>query len=352
MKNFLQYSFLDNTLLDYLVVMGIVLLAVLVKRVLSKYIAGLLFRLMKTRTNTIDKKVFTQLVIAPLEVFLVVLITIIAFERLNFPSFLDVKIYKVSFQNMIEGLTIVILIISFIRLCIRIINFLALILEEKANLTDDQTDNQLVVFFKDFFKVLLVIIGIVLVLKFAFGYSVSSLITGLSLAGAAIALATRESIENLIASFIIFFDRPFSTGDLVKVHSFTGTVEKIGLRSTRIRTDQKTYVTVPNKQMVDSILDNLSQRTQRRSFTQIEILSDTSKSTIDQFITLLRGRIKETKEIENSTVMLADFQKNAFVVSVEFFTAPIPIDKFNNVREKIHLDIIELLESLNMHLKP
>ncbi len=352
MNKFLQYRFLDNAILDYLVVLGIVLFALLVKRILSKYIAGLLFRLMKTRTNTIDQKVFTQLVIAPLEFFLVVLITIIAFERLNFPSLLDVKIYKVSFQNMIGGLTIIVLIISFIRLCIRIINFLALILEEKANLTDDQTDNQLVVFFKDFFKVLLVILGLVLVLKFAFGYSVSSLITGLSLAGAAIALATRESIENLIASFIIFFDRPFSTGDLVKVHSFTGTVEKIGLRSTRIRTDQKTYVTVPNKQMVDSILDNLSQRTQRRSFIQLEILSDTSKSTIDQFITLLRGKILEMKEIENSTVMLADFQKNAFVVSVEFFTAPIPMDKFNSVKEKVNLDIIELLESLNMHLKP
>ncbi len=77
-------------------------------------------------------------------------------------------------------------------------------------------------------------------------------------------MATRESLENLIASFIIFFDKPFMVGDLVKVQSITGTVEKIGLRSTRIRTDQKTYVTMPNKQMVDSIMDNLSLRAPRR----------------------------------------------------------------------------------------
>ena len=263
MNKFLQTIFLDNRIVDYLWVAGIILFAFLIKRILSKYFAGLIFRLIHNRRNNIDKKNFTELVVQPLETFLLLLITIIALERLNFPGLLDIRIYKVSLQSVVTSIVIIILIVSFIRLCIRVINFLALLLEQKANLTDDLSDNQLVVFFKDFFKVILVIIGLVLVLKFAFGYPVANLITGLSLAGAAVALATRESIENLIASFIIFFDRPFSTGDLVKVHAVTGTVEKIGLRSTRIRTDQKTFVTVPNKQMVDSILDNLSLRTQR-----------------------------------------------------------------------------------------
>ena len=89
------------------------------------------------------------------------------------------------------------------------------------------------------------------IIRFAFGWNIGSLLTGLSIVGAAIALALKESLENLIASFIIFFDKPFATGDLVKVNAITGTVEKIGLRSTRIRTEQKTFVTVPNKQMVD-----------------------------------------------------------------------------------------------------
>ena len=154
---------------------------------------------------------------------------------------------------------------AFIGLLLRIIDFIAIILEKKANLTSDQSDNQLIIFFKDFFKVILVIIGIIMIIKFAFDRNIGSLLTGLSIVGAAIALALRESLENLIASFIIFFDKPFTIGDLVKVQNITGSVEKIGLRSTRIRTDQKTYVTVPNKQMVDSLLDNLSLRSQRRA---------------------------------------------------------------------------------------
>jgi MscS family membrane protein len=199
---------------------------------------------------------------------------------------------------------------------------------------------------------LLLILGVVLVLKFAFGYPVSSLITGLSLAGAAIALATRESIENLIASFIIFFDRPFATGDLVKVQTFTGTVEKIGLRSTRIRTDQKTYVTVPNKQMVDSILDNLTLRTQRRFFVQLDISDRISPQTIEQLILQLRGVLLERKsEIENSEVVLADIQRNAFVVTIEYFTAPIPIEDFNVLRQAIILQVIELMNTLQIELR-
>ena len=115
-------------------------------------------------------------------------------------------------------------------------------------------------FFKDLIRVIIIIIGIAFIIKFSLGINIGNLLTGLSIVGAALALSARESLENLIASFIIFFDKPFETGDLVKVNNYSGTVERIGLRSTRARTAEKSMVTVPNKQMVDSILDNWSMR--------------------------------------------------------------------------------------------
>src|SRR5262249_36936483 len=148
----------------------------------------------------------------------------------------------------------------------------------------------------------------------------TKLITGLSIVGAAIALAAKESLENFIASFIIFFDKPFITGDIVKVQGFTGTVEKIGLRSTRIRTNQKTYITVPNKQIVDTILDNVSMRTQRRVELKLEIgLS----ATTDQLREILLGikNILQKKHIENKTVFFSDTGKNAHIISIEYFTS-------------------------------
>jgi MscS family membrane protein len=351
MDEILNSTILDNQVRTWLLVFGTILLAVVLKRILSRYIAGLLFRLVTKLARGVDKKAFVSLVISPLETFLVILVTIIAFEKLNFPSAIKFNIYKISLQRVVETGAIIVLIISFIWLLLRIIDFIAMILEQKANLTEDLSDNQLIVFFKDFFKVLLVILAILMILKFGFSFKISSLITGLSLAGAAIALATRESIENLIASFIIFFDKPFSTGDLVKVQNITGTVEKIGLRSTRIRTDQKTYVTVPNKQMVDSIMDNLSLRTQRRAFVQLELHSETPHDVVNQFVMAVEGLLQRRKDkIESYSVFLADISKNSFVVTVEFFTATLPINDFNLIRQQVNLSIIQVMEDLNIHL--
>jgi MscS family membrane protein len=123
-------------------------------------------------------------------------------------------------------------------------------------------------------------IGILLILRFSFNKPIGNL-TGLSIVGAAIALATRESMENLIASFIIFFDKPFITGDQVKVNNFTGTIERIGLRSTRIRTLDKTYISVPNKQMVDTIVDNITLRTQRKVELRLELKFKRNRATIE-----------------------------------------------------------------------
>jgi MscS family membrane protein len=228
------------------------------------------------------------------------------------------------------------------------IDFIALILERKADLTASQTDNQLIIFFKDFFKVVLGVIGILMILK-AFGFNISSLITGLSIATAAIALALRESLENLIASFIIFFDKPFSVGDLVHVQQVTGTVEKIGLRSTRIRTDQKTYVSVPNKQMVDSILDNLSLRTQRKADIRLEIDVGVSTEALSKFIEAVKSKLVHP-QIEDSSVFLTEIRSSAFLISVDFFTAPISIPEFNKLKQQKSLEILKTMEEMKIDM--
>ncbi|HYJ37065.1 MAG TPA: mechanosensitive ion channel domain-containing protein, partial [Chitinophagaceae bacterium] len=164
-----------------------------------------------------------------------------------------------------------------------------------------------------------------------------------SIATAAIALATRESLENLIASFIIFFDKPFATGDLVKVHQVTGTVEKIGLRSTRIRTTEKTFVTVPNKQMVDSILDNQSLRTHRRGFLRLEFDPQTPADQVSGILPAITAILGNNKQIDTSAVLLADVNKDAFVVEVEYFVLAGTQEAFSGVKQEVNLSIIKLI---------
>jgi MscS family membrane protein len=349
MNEFLNRIYFDNKVSAYLIVALIILIVVIIKRYLARSIAGLIFHFVNRIWKDVDKRVFINLVVRPLGFFLAVLVALIALYKLNFPERLNIDLYRITLKEFLHGLGSFVIVISFIRLLLRMIDFIAIILHIRANQTEDQTDNQLIVFFKDFFKVVLVVVGILMIVKFAFGFNISNLLTGLSLVGAAIALALRESLENLIASFIIFFDKPFRLGDNVKVHNFTGTVEKIGLRSTRIRTDQKTYITVPNKQMVDSILDNLSQRTQRKGELKLDIGLSTTSAEIEQFIVNVR-KILDRPEVESSTVLLNDITANAFLIQVDYFTGPITQKEFNSVKEQINFRVLQLLESMKLEI--
>lgn len=344
MREILNYKFLDNTVESYLYVIGTIILALIIKRFVSRYLAGLLYRLVVKAGKKFNKDAFCDLVIAPLEVFLMVLVTIIAFDKLTYPADWNFSIYKLKFSELIEGVAKATIICVFIWLCLRIIDFIAIVLEERANITKSQTDNQLIVFFKDFFKVLLVIIGGLLLLRFTFHQDIGNLLTGLSIVGAAIALATRESLENLIASFIIFFDKPFVTGDTVKVHNFTGTVEKIGLRSTRIRTVDKTYISVPNKQMVDSIVDNISLRTQRKAELRLELRLSVTTEELRKLISDIKQILKHPS-ILKSAVHFTDTGKNANVIVIEYFSGmQLTDDEFNELKDNVNFSIMELIE--------
>jgi MscS family membrane protein len=349
MNDFLEKIWWGNPVKNYLVIAGIILFVWLLKRFISHYLAGLLYTLVHKIWKDVDKKSFISLVVKPLGFFLAVLVSVVALYKLNFPQELNADIYKYTVKDILQCAGNIILIVSFTALLIRLIDFIALILEKRANLTADQSDNQLIVFFKDFFKVILVIIGVMLVLRYAIGLNIGGLLTGLSIVGAAIALALRESLENLIASFIIFFDKPFITGDLVKVQQITGTVEKIGLRSTRIRTEQKTFVTVPNKQMVDSILDNLSLRTQRKGELKLQIDQSATSQQLEQLIESIKKLLQQEKII-SSTVYMNDITLHSYDITAEYFTYPVAVEEFNDIKQQINLTVVKIIEDNKLEL--
>jgi MscS family membrane protein len=349
MNDFLDRIFLDNPIRSYLIIAIVILAVLILKRIISRYFAGLIHSTVKSVMRDVDKKSFSDLVAQPLGLFLLILVTIISLHKLTFPTLFDVEVYKYTSKQIIHTVGTIILIISFIWFLLRMIDFIAMLLEKKADLTLSQTDNQLIIFFKDFFKVVIGIIGMLMILKVGFGFSIGSLVTGLSIATAAIALSLRESLENLIASFIIFFDKPFTVGDVVHVQTVTGTVEKIGLRSTRIRTDQKTFVTVPNKQMVDSILDNLSLRTQRKGEIRLEVGVNISASALQQFVDGIKTKLKHS-QIEDSSAFLSEIKSNSFLINADFFTAPISIQEFNKLKQEKNLEILKLMEEMKIEL--
>jgi MscS family membrane protein len=349
MHDFWSFIIFSNPLKSWVIVAATILFVIALKRFLSRLIARFIFRFIQRIATGLDRSTFMDLVVGPIGTFLVVFVSITSIEKLHFPLELDFDIYEIKSKAIIQALAVIILITCFIWLLLRLVDFIAVILRTKARKDGSHRDNQLIVFIRDFLKAVLGIIGILMILAEAFKVDITAYLSTLGLAGAAVALAAKESIENLIASFVIFFDKPFKAGDYLKVNNITGTVERIGLRSTRIRTDQKTYVTVPNKQMVDSVVDNLTLRTQRKGELRLELSLSTPVSKLDAFIAGAKNVLVKDA-VENSTVFLNDITGTAFLVNLDYFTSPLPINEFNAIKQQVNLDIMSLLEQMEIEI--
>lgn len=347
MHDFWNQVILSNPLKRYIIIAATILFVIILKRFISRLIARLIFRFIRKMGSGMDKSAFVDLVVGPIGTVLVVFVAVSSIEKLHFPEDLNFDIYEISAKTIMHSLAIIIVVSSVIWLLWRLADFISIVLRRKAKSNGDPRNNQLIVFVRDFLKAILGIIGILTILDAAFRVNVTSILASLGLAGAAVALAAKESIENLIASFVIFFDKPFTAGDVLKVNNISGTVERIGLRSTRIRTDQKTYVTVPNKQMVDSIVDNLSLRTQRKGELRLQLSLSTPAAGLDALIEGIKEVLKKDK-VENSTAFLNDITESAYLINVDYFTGPITQDEFNAIKQQVNLDTLRLLEKLGI----
>ena len=348
---FNNYFILNNSLSEIAIVFSLVLMIALFRKVLSRYVASLLYIPINRQWKSVEKNDFIALIIKPLGWFISVSIAVFAIDHLVFPEAWKFKIYGFPFDVILHKIGTCLIVLFFFWVVLSFINFVALVLDINAKLTKDKRDDQIIVFFRDFFKVIVYIIGVLTLLKIGFNANIGSLITGLSIVGAALALAAKESIENLIASFIIFFDKPFYTGDIVKVNNFSGTIEHIGLRSTRIRTNEQTLITVPNKQMVDGVVDNWTRRTARRAEMKIDL--DTSNNTvaITSLVEEIRAYLKDNQnEITDHSVFVTDYSKSHLSISIEYFTQPFEMEKFQAIKQELALKIKSLIEEKEIRL--
>ena len=346
----LDQQFLNNSLRSYIVIGAIFLVAFVLKRFISRFFASLIYTWIDKKNHSDLRKSHVHRLIIPIEQFLIYLVAVIVLYELQFPAQWNIHLYKLTLQIVVEAIVKLFFIILFIRVGLRVLEFVAIILEEKAKLTNDQTDDQLILFFRDFFKVILYIIGFLLILHFVFNENIGNLVTSLSIVGAAVALSMRESLENIIASFIIFFDKPFTIGDLVKVNNFTGTIEKIGLRSTRIRTQDKTYISVPNKQMVDSIVDNISLRTERKIELDLQLSVNTTAPQLAAFSQFIQNEIRQLENVSNIVVYVSEAGKQYHVLHIECLVSmQLEFNEFIALKEKINVTAIQYANDNNIH---
>lgn len=164
-------------------------------------------------------------------------------------------------------------------------------LAERAAAMDKKAERLLVPVTRKLVRALILIGGLLIALA-GFGVNVSGVIAGLGVGGLIIALAAKDSVENIFGSLTILLDMPFAIGDWVKIGSVDGVVEEINLRSTRIRTFEDSVITLPNSNLIKASVENLGARRYRRLKSLITITYDTPIDKVETFCEGIRGLIE------------------------------------------------------------
>lgn len=351
-KELLNQQFFGNTLGQYMVSAIIMLLGLALRRLMSRIVSKVFYRVIKRYTAGVSERELNELLIQPLSVVLFLFTLFLAFNVLDYPTTVthDLARSEPWPKRLLFSLYQIGVISALTWVALRLIDFAVLVYHRRAELltsVNTRLDAQFIPFAKDFIKVILLILAFLVMLAQVFNVNVTALIGGLGIGGLAVAFAAKESLENLIASFTIFLDRPFQVGDLVTVGGITGTVEKIGFRSTRLRTAEKSYVTVPNKSMIDKPLDNLSLRTARRVSFTLSFSHDTSRAQLlaiaQELRTYLRGH--ERVVPEEIQIKLAALTQTGRDLSVQYFVQVATYDEYLDIKEDVNYRILEIVEA-------
>ena len=177
--------------------------------------------------------------------------------------------------------------------------------------------------------------------------SVSTLITGLGVGGVALAFAAQKTLENLFGGISIIFDRTIRVGDLCKIGTQSGTVEDIGLRSTSLRTDARTVLTVPNGQLSAMNVENFGMREKSYFYHVIGIRRETSAQQMRAVLDALRKLLEDDTRVEPGTshVRLIRFAPSSLDLEIAAYILTLDALKFLEVQEDLLLRIMDTIEA-------
>ncbi len=194
---------------------------------------------------------------------------------------------------------------------------------------------------------LLIIFAGALVTLDYFGVNPTAALAGLGVGGIAVALAAQKTLENVIGGVSLIFDQAVRLGDSLKVGDTQGTVEDIGLRSTRIRTLDRTVVSVPNGQIANMTLENFSSRDKFWFHPILALRCGTTSPQMYIVLDGIRGLLDESRHLQRDSVRVRFLRFGSFSLDVEVFAYVLARDwnQFLEVQEGLLLSIMECIES-------
>jgi len=172
---------------------------------------------------------------------------------------------------------------------------------------------------RKFVRAIIVTIALLVASSDLFKFDVRGVVASLGIGGLVVALAAKDSVENVFGSLTILFDMPFAIGDWVRIDKIEGIVEEINLRSTRIRTFEDTVIKLPNANLIRASVENVSARRTRRQKLSIRVSYDSTADSVNAFCDDIRKWLDANPKVQEgkSLVDIGDLSETSLGVSIQ-----------------------------------
>jgi MscS family membrane protein len=194
-------------------------------------------------------------------------------------------------------------------------------------------------------RVFVLVAGLVTTLA-AFGYPVVTVLAGLGIGGIAIAFGAQKTIENLFGSIALAADQPFRVGDFVKIEDFMGHVERIGMRSTQVRTLDRTLITLPNGKLADMRIEDFAARDRIRFVTTVSLAYSTREEQLRRIVAAIEALMRATPKVWPEAVVssFAGFGQYSLDVEVMCWFETQDFGEFRVLRQQVLFGIMRIVE--------
>jgi len=332
--------------IEFWQLLGIVFLLVLVVVIfiLTKKIAFFILRKIQHqithRTSNLELDKVLKKLAHPIS-----LLISLAFIDKIFPSLqfsLEVNTWVFLGLNIAETVFWIYVLLKLVKVVMRIY-------EEFTQRTDSRLDDQLVPILNNFLKGLVLVFGLFKVLRL-FGVDTTTLVAGATIGGLAFALASQDTVKNLIGTIMIFLDKPFHIDDWIEAGEISGTVEQVGFRSTIVRAADTSIYQVPNSKLSEIVINNKGLRLFRRYNTNLGVRYDTPPILIEAFVKGIREIIIAHPETRSDSynVEFTGFGDSALLIMVNVYFKSLVWGVEQSSKHRLHMAIIKLAKELGV----
>lgn len=328
---FWQTEFYSNSLKSYLIFALVSFALILLIIAFKKLIIARLSKLVKRTSTRIDDTIIKAFY------------TIKPYSYAYVSLFIGSRYLAIdpAIDKVLTGVLAIVLVYQGIRMINVFVNyFVQKSIEGKA---DDPGAKAAIVATKMLVQILIWSIGFILILD-NLGVDVTSLVAGLGISGIAVALAVQNILSDLFSSFAIYFDKPFVVGDLIRYGEIIGYVEKIGLKTTRIRSLHGEQVVVSNQELTNAVVKNLRAMQKRRVITTIGVSYETSIAKLKKIPKLIESIFDGMENVTFGRVHLMNLNESSIDYELVYHVGSRDFGMYADVNQKVLFAVLEALE--------